>query len=235
MTLASVDGVDVAAVSSLRCGGVMAQGKRAERIQIMLTVEEVRAVDNWRFANSMPSRSAAVRALLNLGLAANHEGRAQAMLEADISSSSVGVVDNDPDVSSALGTRAGGILVVDGNPLAARGLCWLVESAGWRAVGPAFGFEDASEHLSNGISSLAAVISEMQIGGKTAEPFLHELADRRLPLLFCSDHSVKTLLPEPWWTTPTISRQSAPTSLVPTLRRLLGTPPAGQDSSSASS
>lgn len=214
----------------------MAQGKRAERIQIMLTVEEVRAVDNWRFANSMPSRSAAVRALLNLGLAANHEGRAQAMLEADVASSSVGVVDNDPHVSRALGNRSSGILVVDGNPLAARGLCWLVESAGWHAVGPAFGFEDASEHLGNGVSNLAAVITEMQIGGKTAEPFLRELEDRDLPLLFCSDHSVKTLLPEPWWTTPTISRQSAPTSLVPTLRRLLGNAPTAQpDSPSPSS
>jgi len=43
---------------------------RGERLQIMLTLEEVEALDNWRFTRRMPSRAAAVRELLKRGLAA---------------------------------------------------------------------------------------------------------------------------------------------------------------------
>ena len=48
---------------------------RGERLQIMLTIEELEALDNWRFARRMPSRASAVRELLKRGLAA--EGFAQ--------------------------------------------------------------------------------------------------------------------------------------------------------------
>jgi hypothetical protein len=44
--------------------------KRVDRLQIMLTPEEVAALDDWRFTAHMPSRSAAVRELLRRGLAA---------------------------------------------------------------------------------------------------------------------------------------------------------------------
>ena len=43
---------------------------RGERLQIMLTPEELEALDNWRFQKRMPSRAAAVRELLKRGLAA---------------------------------------------------------------------------------------------------------------------------------------------------------------------
>jgi hypothetical protein len=43
---------------------------RGERLQIMLTPEELEALDNWRFQRRMPSRAAAVRELLKRGLAA---------------------------------------------------------------------------------------------------------------------------------------------------------------------
>ena len=43
---------------------------RPERLQIMLTVEELAALDDWRFQRRMPSRAAAVRELLKRGLAA---------------------------------------------------------------------------------------------------------------------------------------------------------------------
>lgn len=43
---------------------------RGERLQIMLTDEELQALDNWRFSKRMPSRAAAVRELLKRGLAA---------------------------------------------------------------------------------------------------------------------------------------------------------------------
>ena len=48
----------------------MAELTRAERLQIMLTEDELRTLDDWRFARRMPSRAAAVRELLKRGLAA---------------------------------------------------------------------------------------------------------------------------------------------------------------------
>ena len=47
----------------------MSELNRGERLQIMLTEEELRALDDWRFAQRMPSRAAAVRELLRRGLA----------------------------------------------------------------------------------------------------------------------------------------------------------------------
>jgi hypothetical protein len=43
---------------------------RGERLQIMLTPEELRLLDDFRFQNRMPSRAAAVRELLRRGLGA---------------------------------------------------------------------------------------------------------------------------------------------------------------------
>lgn len=44
--------------------------QRGERLQIMLESEELKAIDDFRFSNRMPSRAAAVRELLRRGLAA---------------------------------------------------------------------------------------------------------------------------------------------------------------------
>lgn len=43
---------------------------RGERLQIMLSNEEVQVLDTWRFSRRMPSRASAVRELLKRGLAA---------------------------------------------------------------------------------------------------------------------------------------------------------------------
>ena len=48
----------------------MSEHGRGERLQIMLTEEELAALDDWRFDRRMPSRAAAVRELLRLGLSA---------------------------------------------------------------------------------------------------------------------------------------------------------------------
>ncbi len=48
----------------------MTDPNRAERLQIMLTLDEVAALDDWRFSRRMPSRAAAIRELLKRGLAA---------------------------------------------------------------------------------------------------------------------------------------------------------------------
>jgi hypothetical protein len=49
---------------------------RGQRLQIMLTLDELEALDTWRFKARMPSRAAAIRELLRRGLAA--EGFLQA-------------------------------------------------------------------------------------------------------------------------------------------------------------
>ena len=54
----------------------MVERERAERLQIMLSPEEVTVLDDFRFKKRMPSRAAAVRELLKRGLAA--EGFAEA-------------------------------------------------------------------------------------------------------------------------------------------------------------
>jgi len=43
---------------------------RGERLQIMLSPEELSVIDDFRFQHRMPTRAAAVRELLKLGLAA---------------------------------------------------------------------------------------------------------------------------------------------------------------------
>ena len=48
----------------------MAERSREERLQIMLSPEEVTALDDFRFKKRMPSRAAAVRELLKRGLSA---------------------------------------------------------------------------------------------------------------------------------------------------------------------
>jgi hypothetical protein len=48
----------------------MTELKRPERLQIMLTDEELKGLDDWRFVKRMPSRAAAIQELPKRGLAA---------------------------------------------------------------------------------------------------------------------------------------------------------------------
>jgi hypothetical protein len=66
---------------------------RGERLQLMLTPEELTVLDNFRFKHRMPSRAAAVRELLKRGLAA--EGFDQAAFGAK--SSHYGIVGDGPE------------------------------------------------------------------------------------------------------------------------------------------
>lgn len=65
---------------------------RGERLQIMLSPEELSVVDDFRFQHRMPTRAAAVRELLRLGLAAVGENAG-----AGIKSSNYGVFRRGPD------------------------------------------------------------------------------------------------------------------------------------------
>ena len=51
---------------------------RDERLQIMLSPEELSAIDDWRFQSRMPSRAAAIRELLRRGLEAVGHANAEA-------------------------------------------------------------------------------------------------------------------------------------------------------------
>lgn len=55
----------------------MAELTRGVRLQIMLTHEELEALDDWRFSARMPSRAAAIRELLKRGLTAEGSQSAQ--------------------------------------------------------------------------------------------------------------------------------------------------------------
>jgi hypothetical protein len=61
---------------------------RAERLQIMLTDDELMAIDDWRFGRRMPSRAAAVRDLLKRGLSTD----GFALADKDMQSKDFGVV-----------------------------------------------------------------------------------------------------------------------------------------------
>jgi hypothetical protein len=74
-------------------GVAMSDLTRPERLQIMLTAEEMAAVDDWRFSRRMPSRAAAVRELLKRGLAA--EG--VVLKSSKNRSSDYGVVDGESE------------------------------------------------------------------------------------------------------------------------------------------
>lgn len=66
------------------------QDTRDERLQIMLSQEELRLVDDFRFKYRMPTRAAAVRELLKLGMA------------------SQGIIDGDGRKSSSYGVFSRG-------------------------------------------------------------------------------------------------------------------------------
>ncbi|TGQ64215.1 hypothetical protein EN829_020210 [Mesorhizobium sp. M00.F.Ca.ET.186.01.1.1] len=72
----------------------MGELERPERLQIMLSPEELRALENWRYDKRMPSRSAAVRELLRRGLLA--DGFLSA--EQGIKSQDFGILSADRDV-----------------------------------------------------------------------------------------------------------------------------------------
>jgi hypothetical protein len=65
---------------------------RGERLQVMLSPEELSALDDFRFKHRMPTRAAAVRELLKLGLAVRPSDASAGM-----KSSNFGVFSRGPD------------------------------------------------------------------------------------------------------------------------------------------
>ena len=70
----------------------MSSELRGERLQVMLSPEELALVDDFHFKHRMPTRAAAVRELLKLGLAATGLDAS-----AGVKSSDFGVFNRGPD------------------------------------------------------------------------------------------------------------------------------------------
>ena len=66
---------------------------RGERLQLMLTADELKALDDFRFSRRMPTRAAAVRELLRRGLSAEGFSLADGISK----SSDYGVIAGEPD------------------------------------------------------------------------------------------------------------------------------------------
>src|SRR5438552_17178064 len=81
---------------------------RAERLQIILTAEELAALDDWRFAHRMPTRAAAIRELMKRGMAVHLEG----------------------DGASRVGRRSRDVRLVERRPIGGNGA--RADGAGWR-------------------------------------------------------------------------------------------------------
>jgi hypothetical protein len=71
---------------------MMSNDTRGERLQVMLSPEELSALDDFRFKHRMPTRAAAVRELLKLGLTV-----ATSDAGARMKSSNYGVFNRGPD------------------------------------------------------------------------------------------------------------------------------------------
>lgn len=196
-------------------------GKRAERLQIMLTQEEVRAVKAWRFDNRMPSRSAAARALMNLGLKTTTGDQGHdAMLEGSVASGDIGVVRTDPTVAAVFDPDARpGVLVVDAELLIGHGIKSLLQDAGYAVVGPATGSDEAISLIKQ--KPPAAAVLETRLGEDRVEKLADMLSREKIPYLFCTDSDPKKSLPERFWSSPVVSKLSAGTSLGAALASLL--------------
>ena len=70
----------------------MAHLTRETRLEIMLTADELKALDDWRFKCRLPSRASAVRELLKKGLAV--EGIT--LVGSTKSSTDFGVIESPP-------------------------------------------------------------------------------------------------------------------------------------------
>src|SRR5438105_14589150 len=81
-----------------------AKQKRLTRLQVMLSADELSALDNFRFEKRMPSLAAAIREILRRGLTVN----GFALAGKGLSSREFGVLERDGrDASSATVTQAG--------------------------------------------------------------------------------------------------------------------------------
>lgn len=185
------------------------RGKRAERLQVMLTLDEACRVETWRQENGLPSRSSAVRALLTVGLQLQ-----------EAASEPAGENRGENPGETPGGNPGAAVLVLASEPLAGEGIRRVLETAGYRVVGPT-GDADAAEALASAHRVAAAVLD----GGADALPRLADrLAERDVPFLIVApDGPVDAAgaLPRRHRAVPLIDRANACRALAPALATLL--------------
>ncbi len=76
---------------------------RNERLQIMLDEGELQAIENWRFRMRMPTRTAAVRELLRLGLQAAAQGEPSPTPDIRSKSTDYAVLEDDRSSTTSAG------------------------------------------------------------------------------------------------------------------------------------
>ncbi|WP_308910369.1 hypothetical protein [Pseudokordiimonas caeni] len=189
----------------------------------MLTQEEVHAVDEWRFENRMPSRSAAARALMNLGLSVQRsEDAKEALLYRPISSGEIGIVDNAPTVEAAIKPDCRPvILLADDDFLTGRGIGSMLEDMGYKVIGPVTTTDEAIIQCREA-NPIAAVL-ETTIGQERTDKLADELARRHIPYLFCTTSDLRRVLPERLWSSPVIDKRDVAANLPSAVTGMLAT------------
>lgn len=197
--------------------------KRAERLQLMLNSDEIDAVDTWRFEHRMPSRSAAVRALMNLGLKVRvgHGSRSDGM--GQVASADIGIVTTDIRVTESLGQVASnaGLLVFATDPVTGFGLASILTREGISVRPPVVGLDHALEIVQD--EPLDAVVLALGTREFEAEQVAKIVERSSRVLLVCLDPALAADLPECLRTVPTLSRLSVPGALVQSVRDIFAT------------
>lgn len=198
--------------------------KRADRLQLMLTHEEIELVDTWRFQNRMPSRSAAVRALLRLAFK-NDESSEQRNAMQGISSGDVGILSSSRRVDRTIGIAGHQrpILVVGTDILMAHAACSLLLDLGQPLAGP-FDTADAIRESATKLRPVAIVV----VAGAPSDAFDaigRAVGEFDRPTLVAMEDADAAALPAALGRARVISIQSMPEALAATVQEMLPTRP----------
>ncbi|MGF1624282.1 MAG: response regulator [Alphaproteobacteria bacterium] len=175
--------------------------KRTEKLQILLDDAELEAIDEWRFEHYMPSRSAAVRALLHVALQARGPKSKRPATVAN--SREVGVVDSSPEMRAALGTGARKkVLLVEDEYLIAAGLESIVDGLGYQVLGPVSETGQALDMLEQVTPD--AVVLDIDLGTETSLGLAEIIMQREIPIVFCT--GVALAMPEALKSVPLVSK-----------------------------
>lgn len=192
--------------------------KRGERLQLMLTAEEISAVDEWRFDNRMPSRSAAVRALMKLGFDASAPLAENAEDVMGVSSGDIGVLDVDDRLEEALSGRMSGQVLIAGNDLfAAHAARSIVIDVAPHVIGPVTTGDELRDLAGRSdVAAVVLVLSGEDVGG------LMKAASRAGPPVICCMDDDAAQAQSRINGAKVISQLSAPDLLVSALNDVIG-------------
>ena len=183
----------------------------------MLDDAELEAIDDWRFKNYMPSRAAAVRALMHVAL--KSRGIAEFRPVGALASRDVGVVKSSPELQTALGTGARKkILLVEDEYLIAAGLELILDELGYEVLGPVSGCEEAKAILEK--EQPHAAVLDFALGNRTSLDLAEILMQQNIPIMFCT--GVTPDLPYAMRLVPVVSKPHVEAEMAAVLDRLIG-------------